>query len=119
MLGKKHTPEALAKIGEAGRGRRRSEETRRRMSEAAKRRGVSRSAVEASVAKRRGRPLSDEHKAKIARSTVGRKPVECIETGERFASIAEAARILGVDEASIHQAIRKGCRCRGYHYRRA
>lgn len=48
---------------------------------------------------------------------MGRKPVRCVETGETFASVTEAARHLDVTETSVYQSIRKGCRCRGNHYR--
>lgn len=46
-------------------------ETRKRMSEAAKRRGVSKACSEARNMARKGKPLSEEHKAKISASMKG------------------------------------------------
>lgn len=36
------------------------------------------------------------------------KTIECVETGERFASIAEAARVKGCSAANISKALRNG-----------
>lgn len=119
MLGMHHTPEARAKISAAVKGRKASTETRAKLSRAAKKRGISPEAIKRSIEVRRGIPLSQEHRQKIAAATTGRKPVVCIETGQAFASITEVARFLDVNEASVYQAIRKGCRCKGNHYRLA
>jgi hypothetical protein len=35
------------------------------------------------------------------------------------ASITAVARLLGVTEASVYQALKKGCRSGGFHWRRA
>jgi len=115
MKGKKHTEEARQKISEAGR-RPCSPETRRKI--AAKSQGRDMSHLQQlSAAKRRGVPISEDHRAKIIAKTTGRKPVQCVETGEIYPSITAAARYLGVNEASVNRAIRKGCRCKGNHYR--
>jgi len=46
-----------------------------------------------------------------------RKPVFCIEMEQTYPSVTAAAKALGVNEASVNQAIRKGCRCKGNHFR--
>ncbi len=115
MFGKNHTPETRKKIADAGK-RPCKPETRRKIAQKAKGRDMS-ALIEKSADNRRGVPLSEEHRAKIIAKTTGRKPVLCIETGEVFPSITAAARHFGVNEASVNQAIRKGCRCKGNHYR--
>lgn len=115
MLGKTHTPETRKKIAAAGQ-RPCKPETRRKIAEKSKGRDMS-ALIEKSADLRRGVPLSPEHRAKIAAKTTGRKSVLCVETGEVFPSITAAARHLGVNEASVSQAIRKGSRCKGNHYR--
>lgn len=66
---------------------------------------VSRHIVDASVAARRGKHLSEEHKAKLRAAHVGREDqstkVRCIDTGETFPSIAEAARIKNISTSSL------------------
>jgi len=117
MTGKNHTPEAVEKIRLAGTGRVMPEGAKRKISEA-----------------RKGKPLSSEHKLKLANAKRGKKLTEdrkrklseavirvqilCVETGEVFPSITAAANALGVNEASVYQAARKGCRCKGNHYKR-
>lgn len=117
MLGRRHSASARLLIAAASTGRLHTLETRARIALAATERGVPRGTVEASAASRRGVPLTDEHRQKIAATTTNRKPVVCVETGDSFPSITAAARALGVNEASVYQAIRKGCRCKGNHYR--
>lgn len=43
--------------------------------------------------------------------------VECVETGERFASIVEAARTKGCSAPNISKALRKGGVAAGGHWR--
>ena len=116
MKGKTHSMESRRKISVAGRGRKCTEQTKLRMSIAAKQRGISRAAIDASIAARRGRKHTDEHKQKIADSTKTRKPVVCIETGEIFPSVKAVMRRLIVPHSSVYQAIQKQCRCRGFHF---
>lgn len=117
MKGKHHTPEARAKIGAAGTGRRHTRETREKLSKAHKGKVLSAEHIEKMAAAKRGKRHTPEHNAKIAASTTNRKPVMCVETGETYPSVTTAARSLGVTEASVYQAIRKGCRCKGNHFR--
>lgn len=117
MKGKRHTEETRQKISEAGR-RACQPETRQKISKAAKGRDMSKP-IKRSAEIRRGVPLTAEHRAKITAKTTGRKPVLCVETGQVFDSVSAAALYFQVSEASINQAIRKGCRCKGYHLRLA
>lgn len=119
MLGKEHTPQAIEKIKRASTGRKMPDSMRAGVSAARKGKPLPLAQRQKLAKSHRGKRLSEEHRRKIAAAAVGRKPVECIETGQVFASIAEAARMLGVNEASIYQAIHKGCCCKGNHYRRA
>lgn len=56
-------------------------------------------AIAASVAARKGKPLSEEHKAKCAKNTA--RAVLCVTTGQTFKSATEAARVLGIKSVSI------------------
>src|SRR3990167_1338584 len=115
MLGKHHTEEARLKIGEASVGRHHTLSTRKKMSIIAAGRDMSK-CIAASIIRRKGKHLSPEHRMKIAATTANRRPVICLETGENFPSITAAALFLKVSEASVYQAIRKGCRCRGRRF---
>jgi len=119
MTGRRHTVEARAKIAAAGTGRAHTEDSKAILS--AKHKGKIISAEQrAKMSKARiGIPLSEEWKQKIAQSTTGRKPVMCVETGEVFASITAAARVLGVAESGVNAAVRRGGRCKGRHFIRA
>lgn len=117
MLGRRHTPEAREKIRLAGLGRRHTVESRAKLSAAHSGKTLSPEHLEKLAAAKRGKVLTDEHKRRIAASTKNRRPVVCIETGQVFASVTAASRALGVTEASVYQAVRKGCRCKGNHYR--
>lgn len=119
MLGRKHTPEAVEKIRQASTGRKMPDSMKAKISAARKGKPLSAEQRERLVECHRGKTLTEEHRRKIAAATVGRKPVVCVETGEAFDSIAEAARKLGVNEVSIYHAVRKGGRCKGNHYRLA
>lgn len=43
-------------------------------------------------------------------------PVACLEMGEEFGSITEAAKRFHVSKSAIHLAIRSGSQCRGHHF---
>lgn len=115
MLGKNHTPEAIEKIREAGTGRKHSDKARAKISRARKGKKPSAATIAASVAARIGKKLTEEHRQKIAATTQNRKAVLVVETGQTFDSVTAASKALMVSEASVNQAIRKGCRCRGNH----
>lgn len=117
MLGKNHTPEARAKIAAAGTGRKHSEAAKKKVSMARKGKPLPEEQKRKLSAAHLGKKLTKGHKRKIAAATTNRKPVVCIETDEVYPSITDAARSLNVTEASVNQAIRKGCRCKGNHYR--
>lgn len=119
MKGRTHTPEARAKIAAASTGRAHSPEAKAKLSKAHTGKKLS-PEHRAFLAKlHTGTKHTAEHKAKIAAATTTRKPVVCDATGEAFESITAASRALGVSEASVYQALRKGCLCRGRSLRRA
>lgn len=117
MKGRRHTPEALAKIAESSRGRSMPLSARQKISAAHRGKTLSAEQRAMLAAVHSGKSLTVEHKAKIAASTRTRKRVVCQDTGETFESITAASRSLGVNEASVNQAIRKGCRCKGRRLR--
>lgn len=45
------------------------------------------------------------------------RPVICIETGERYKSIAAASRAIGRAPNSISQSLKLGCKCAGFHWK--
>lgn len=111
-LGEKHycwgkhlSPETRAKISAANRGKRLSEESIRKMAET-----------------KRGRKLSPEHRAKLSASHKGlfagaknpqAKRVICIETGEVFETINDAACSVGVWPESMSRHLRGLSSCCG------
>lgn len=117
MKGRSHTPESREKIRIAGMGRKHTTESKAKLSMARKGKNLSPEQIEKLVKAHRGKKLTEEHRHKIAAATTNRKPIISIETGQIFASITEASKILGVNEASVYQSIRKGCRCKGNHFR--
>lgn len=116
-LGRHHTPEAIAKIQAASKGHVMPESIRAKLSALKKGKPLPMQVIAASVAARLGKPLTQEHKNKIGATTLTRKPVLCVETGEIFPSVKSACKTLSVPNASVNQAIRKGCRCKGLHLR--
>lgn len=119
MKGRNHSPEARAKIAAAATGRTHSSEAKAKISHAHRGKTISPEQRAVIARAHAGKRLTAEHKAKIADATTNRRPVICESTGEVFASITAASKALGVTEASIYQALRKGCRCNGRTLRRA
>ena len=117
MKGKRHTLDAIQKIRVASTGRVMPESMRKNVSAARKGKPLSPDHKAKLSTAHRGKQLTTEHKRNIAAATVGRKPVLCIETGETYPSVTAAAKALNVNEASVNQAIRKGTRCKGLHFR--
>jgi len=117
MLGQRHSAEALKVIRAASMGRNHTSETKAAIGTGHRGKSLSAAHREKLAARKRGHQHTPEHNAKITAAVTNRKPVECIETGRTFASVTAAARELAVNEASVYQAIRKGCRCKGSHYR--
>ena len=118
MLGKTHTPEARAKISAASKTRRHTASSKAKLSAAHTGKKLSPAHIAKLSAAKKGTKATPEARAKMSASKHNKQPVRCIETGETFASITDAARQLAVNEASIYQAIRKGCRCKGFHWQR-
>lgn len=56
------------------------------------------------------------HRAKVLNS-YKKTPIKCVETGEVFGSVSEAARVKGVSRANIHRsALKKHKPTRGLHW---
>lgn len=117
MRGKSHGAEAREKIRRASTGRTHSVESRAKLSAAHTGKTLSADHRRLLSEAHLGKALTEEHRRKIAASTTGRKPVECVENGQVFTSITEAASVLGISESSVSHAIRKGFRCAGNHLR--
>ena len=98
IKGKHWTPEMRAKMSERQKGVRLSEETKKKISEADK-----------------GKPLSKEHVAKIAEAN--KKTVICIETGELFNSVKEAAEYAKVNQSHLSNVLcGRSNTAGGYHW---
>lgn len=93
------TPEARAKVGAAGRGRTQSVDARRKRS-----------------LSNQGRSHNEEAREKIRAAK--QKPVICIDTGERYRSIEEAAKAIGASP-SLVSGVCRGVRktTRGLRFR--
>lgn len=114
MYGRKLTAEEIKKRSEAQKGKRHSEESKKKMSEARKEWYKNHPDYE--------RPeRTEEHKEKMRQAMLGREMDKdwkrkigeghapyyciCVETGEKFPSFAEAGRQKGVDKASIQRVV--------------
>ena len=77
-------------------------ETRKKLSEAAKKRGVSEACQEAKVAVLKGKQLSEEHKAKLKQAQTGK-----IFTEEHRRNISISAKKRGMEAARIGLALKR------------
>lgn len=108
--GKHLSEETRAKISAANKGRRLSEESIRKMAET-----------------KRGQKLSEEHRKKLSEVRKGllagdknpmARSVVCIETGEIYTTIKEAARVIGVCPENLSRHLRgKSAHCGKCHWR--
>eukprot|EP00808_Paulinella_micropora_P000649 g79816.t1 len=46
-----------------------------------------------------------------------KRKLVCMETGVVFESVSAAGRWLGLSRRAVHQALERGCRAGGYHWR--
>ena len=72
-----------------------------------------------SVESRKGKHLTEEHKAKIARygsENCNSKKVKCLETGQIFESALAASKWLGAKTNCVAHAIMRGCKSHGYTF---
>eukprot|EP00808_Paulinella_micropora_P002990 g61123.t1 len=44
------------------------------------------------------------------------RPVMCVETGQKFASIRQAGQFIGTQGSGMHVALKLGKKCKGYHW---
>lgn len=77
-------------------------ETRQRLSEAAKKRGVSEACITAKVAALKGKSLSDEHKQKLKQAQTGK-----IFTEEHRKNISISAKKRGMEKAHAALALKR------------
>lgn len=117
MTGRKLSDDHKKKVGDFHRGKPKSEETRKKMSESATGRVMSAESIEKRVTKIRGKPLGDAHKAKLKAASLTNKSnakfsdVQVIEIRRRYAtgtcSMGELSKELNVTKACISMLIRK------------
>lgn len=80
-------------------------ETRKRLSEAAKVRGISEECRKASVSSRKGKPLSEDQKLKIRNSMLGKKFSD-----EHRRNISKSAKLRGMPESLVKREITQDAR---------
>ena len=102
--GKKHSEETKRKMSKARKGKKHSEETKRKMSET-----------------RKGKHFSEEHKRKMSEAMINHKSLSkkvlCVETKEVFESAHEASRKTGLNRGNISNACRGIYKTTGgYHW---
>lgn len=114
--------EVVQKIAEQNRGRKLSEKTRINMSEAHKGHPVSKKTrIKLSIANTgKSYHVSDETRKKLSETRPNKRFVICIETGEIFKSLAEAAKWAGISDSFMCK-ICKGEKATGggYHWKYA
>lgn len=102
---------ANKRLSEAMKGRKFSDETKKKMSEAAK-----------SNKNSKGHKVSNETKRKIGEAHINRKDLSkkvlCIETGEVFESSSDVYRKTGINQSSISKVcLGKRKTSGGYHWK--
>lgn len=106
MIGTKRSEDSVRKTAEYHRGKKRSPETRARISTA-----------------KSGKPLSLEHRQKLSSSCKKAKihtmkSVFCVETGKVFESLKAASRFLKTSKSNISTVLNNPNRtCKGFHWR--
>ena len=101
-LGKKHSEETRKKISESLKGHIVTEEQRKHMSEAAKKRHV---------------PCSEEKRKNLSQNYPNKKPVYCIELDKIYESVQECARQLHLHATAVSKVCRgKLNTTGGYHF---
>ena len=109
-LGGEHhivSEETRYKLGNGNRGRRYSEEIRKKMSESRRGRKMSPEAILKAVATKRANGVYEKiAKISALNGKKSGKPIRCLETGEIFESVAEAARKHNLHRANISFCVR-------------
>ena len=98
ITGRKLSPEHAAIVRGLALGLKRSEETKEKLRQAGLRRGMPRSVIEASVAARKGKPLTAEHIAKFVASNAGYR--HSPETIERMKAAANTPEVRAAKSAA-------------------
>jgi hypothetical protein len=115
MKGKKHTPEAVAKIQAASKGRKMPDSMRQKLSALRRQNPISLEQQSRMGAASRVARQTDEFRQKaIASHAHQSKRVLCLETDEVFPSIKAAARAIGASKSAIQFALQRGTPCKGY-----
>lgn len=117
LKGKKRSKEQIKRISDAHKGIPVKEETKQKMSKIMSKKYIGKNNP------MYGKKLTKEHKEKLLAgilATRKRKPVRCIETGERFESLQAAANFLGLfrkQSSNLLYALKKSTHtCKGYHW---
>lgn len=106
MWGKKRSPEILEKLRKAHLGKALPEKQRLELQNALKGREPW----------NKGKKMTEEQKLKYKGRKGGFTSVICVETGQLFLKITEAAASVNVRPSAIRSAIKKGHRSGGYHW---
>jgi group I intron endonuclease len=120
LLGDEVTAESRAKSSATQKGRVKTPEHRAKLAEALRGRKLPPEVVAKREETRKARGYKDSAETRAKKSEAAnsrKKAVMIIETGQVFDSIMAASRVLGLHDSTINQAIRKDCRCNGWHWR--
>ena len=123
MYGKHHTEKSKRKMSESTRGKNHymygkhiSEETKRKLSISHRRENLSEETLNKMRRAHAGKPLNEKTKQKLIESHL--RKVMCIETGETYNSIKEAAMDVGCYSTNISAACHgRQNTARGYHWK--
>ena len=110
-------PELRRKQSERLKGIFRSEETRRKMSEAAKKRGGISEKQKADISRTLRDYYSDPKNRQRLSDSVSKNPVVCVETGVIYKSSHDAYRATGIQQGNIYAVcLGKRNKAGGYHW---
>ena len=117
-IGYRHTEETRRRIGEASRRRIIKEETRRKLSKINAGKKQPDWLREKWSIQRKNTPLTDPQKAGLAKGRQPKKPVFCLTNGRLYSCVRDAAEDLGVDRANLVRCLRGEYRAtKGYQFR--
>lgn len=115
MKGRKHSPDAIAKIQSASNGRKMPDSMRQKLSALRRQSPIPAEQRERMNAASRLARQTDEYRMKASEAKAHlSKRIVCVETGEVFPSISATARAMGVSKGAIQFAIKRSTPCKGY-----